>query len=155
MAELDFNANEHFEQGVEQQRFRTASLYQRAHINIINWLSDLVRLGGLGRQLQSHGHIMEMVHVHVCSIFNFPQEMLNSLESVLTKRIGGEGYIRIDGSTPQRQRADLVKRFQEERHMARVRSELTWFTVGVSRQMITNGRYGNTISEVDNMKENS
>jgi len=35
---------------------------------------------------------------------------------VLKERVGGGGYIRIDGSTPQRQRADLVKRFQEDLH---------------------------------------
>ena len=40
--------------------------------------------------------------------------MLDSLEAVLKERVGGGGYMRIDGSTPQRERADLVTRFQEE-----------------------------------------
>ena len=47
-------------------------------------------------------------------LFAHHRKMLDSLEAVLKERVGGGGYMRIDGSTPQRERADLVTRFQEE-----------------------------------------
>ena len=51
-------------------------------------------------------------------LFAHHRKMLDSLEAVLKERVGGGGYMRIDGSTPQRERADLVTRFQEERGKA-------------------------------------
>eukprot|EP00434_Breviolum_minutum_P004589 symbB.v1.2.004045.t1/scaffold228.1/size260974/14 len=47
-------------------------------------------------------------------LFAHHRKMLDSLEAVLKERVGGGGYMRIDGSTPQRERADLVTRFQED-----------------------------------------
>ena len=64
-------------------------------------------------------------------LFAHHRKMLDSLEAVLKERVGGGGYMRIDGSTPQRERADLVNRFQEEMglgesHLDLLRVAVTW-----------------------------
>eukprot|EP00928_Gymnodinium_smaydae_P087012 TRINITY_DN71376_c0_g1_i1.p1 TRINITY_DN71376_c0_g1~~TRINITY_DN71376_c0_g1_i1.p1 ORF type:complete len:827 (-),score=122.80 TRINITY_DN71376_c0_g1_i1:292-2772(-) len=46
-------------------------------------------------------------------LFAHHRKLMNALELTLKKRIGS-AFIRIDGSTPQKVRPDLVKRFQEE-----------------------------------------
>ncbi|CAE8621279.1 unnamed protein product, partial [Polarella glacialis] len=46
-------------------------------------------------------------------LFAHHRKMMDSLEVMLKRRLGG-AYIRIDGSTPQVQRPDLVERFQED-----------------------------------------
>lgn len=70
-------------------------------------------------------------------LFAHHKEMLDSLENVLKERVGGGGYIRIDGSmSSQRQRADL-KRFQEDRQC---HGGLLSITALAEGQTITNAK---------------